>query len=235
MFDLNEEILNWRDGLTESGTLSKSALDELESHLREEIESLAAGGLSEQESFWVARRRVGAAGDLGKEFAKVNKSAVLRTRLFWMVAGALTYTLAIQSGLAASKLGVLLGALGGLSGHGLGFVGIAAQMVVLAATLYLCYRVCRRICNSPAFSLWADGTTGRNILFATLTVLVVMIFADRVCTIPMARFMGIEAYGQIALDLAYTELALNLLLPLVMVVMMILLRRSGSGQPVRNP
>jgi hypothetical protein len=234
MFDLNQELTKWRDSLAESEALSVSAIDELENHLREEIESLVSRDLSEEEAFWLARRRLGGACDLVGEFAKINKSVVLRARLFWMVAGALTYILAMQSGLAASKLSVLLGALGGLRGHGLGFVGIAGQTLVLAVVIYLCYRVCRRISISPAFSLWADGITGRNILFATLAVLIVLIFADRVCTIPMARFMSNEAYGQIVLDLAYTQLVLNLLLPLVMVVMIVLLRRSTSAGPERN-
>jgi len=38
MFDLNEQIIKWRSNLAQSQTLGSSDIDELESHLREEIE-----------------------------------------------------------------------------------------------------------------------------------------------------------------------------------------------------
>lgn len=230
MFDLNEEILKWRDDLAKSEPLDESDVDELESHLREEVESLASGDLSEEESFWIARRRLGGAGDLAGEFAKINRSAVLRGRLFWMAAGVLAYMLAIQSGAAASRLGVLLAAFGGLRGPGLGIVHVTSQMAVLGAALYLCYRICRKICDDPGFSRWADSITERIVLFAALGVLVVMLATTRVCAVGVPGFIGVEECARVAIVSAYTQLALSLLLPLVMVLMMILLRRSRSGE-----
>ncbi|MHC4352055.1 MAG: hypothetical protein ACYS0H_04985 [Planctomycetota bacterium] len=180
MFDLNEEILQWRDNLAQADLVDESAVDELESHLREEVKSLASENLSEEESFWLARRRLGGAGDLSGEFAKINRSAVLRVRLFWMAAGVLAYMLAMQSGSSATKLGVLIAAFGGLRGPGLGIVHVTSQMAVLGVALYLCYRFCRKICDSPGFSQWADSITERIILFAALGVLVVMLVTTRV-------------------------------------------------------
>ena len=230
MFDLNVEILKWRDSLAESEALGKSALDELASHLREEIESLASLNLSEEESFWLARWRLGGTGDLAGEFAKINKSAILRNRLFWMAGGVLAYMLAIQSGAAAAKLGVLFAAFGGLRGSGLGVVHVTSQMVVLGAALYLSYRVCRKICDNPGFSRWADSITERIILFAALGVLVVMLATVRVSAVGVPGFIGVDECARVAIVSAYTQLALSLLLPVVMVLMMILLRRSKSNE-----
>ncbi len=46
MFDLNEQITKWRTTLAESEKCSKPDIDELETHLREEIEHLTPAGLS---------------------------------------------------------------------------------------------------------------------------------------------------------------------------------------------
>jgi len=230
MFDLNQEILQWRSNLAKSEALDTSAVNELESHLREEIESLASENLSGEEAFWLARRRLGGACDLAGEFAKVNRSAVLKGRLFWMAAGVLAYMLAIQSGAAASRLGVLLAAFGGVRGPGLGIVHVTSQMVVLGAALYLAYRICRKICDSPGFSRWAGSITERIILFAALGLLVVMLATTRIYAVGVPGFIGVEECARVAIVSAYTQLALSLLLPVVLVLMMILLRRSNSNQ-----
>lgn len=230
MFDLNKEILRWRNNLGESDTMDASTVDELESHLREEIGSLVALGLSEEESFWLARRRLGGAGDLSCEFAKVNRSAVLKGRLFWMAAGALAYMLAVQSGAVASRVGVLIAAFGGVRGPGLGIVSVTSQMAVLTAMLYLAYRVCRRICSSQGFSRWADSVTERIILFSGLAMFVVMLATARIIPVGLPGWIGVEECARVTIVSAYTQLALSLLLPAVMVVAMIVLRRSNSQE-----
>ena len=230
MFDLNQGIAEWRSNLAKSEAMDALAVDELESHLREEIESLASVNLTEEESFWLARRRLGGAGDLSGEFAKINRSAVLKGRLFWMAAGVLAYMLAIQSGAAASGLGVFLAALIGLRGPGLGIVHVTSLMVVLGVVLYICYRVCRNICDSPGFGRWADSTTEKIVLFAALGVLVVLLAAARISAVGVPGFIGAEEYGRVAIVRAYTQLALGLLLPVVMVVAMTVLRRSNSNE-----
>ena len=233
MFDLNQEILKWRNSLAQSDPLDELAVDELESHLREQIECLASDNLSEEESFWLARRRLGRADDLAGEFAKINRSAVLRNRLFWMAAGVLTYTLAMQSGVAASKLSVLFAGLGGLRGPGLGLVAVASELLVLGLILYLSYRVHTRMCNNPGFGRWTSHVTGRITLFTALAVsfVVLALAATRmVGAVAAARIMGVQDYGSAAVGSACAQLALNLLLPVAMVVVMILLRKSRSNE-----
>jgi len=233
MFDLNEEILKWRRNLSESDPLDEPAVNELESHLREEIDSLASLNLSEEESFWLACRRLGGAGDLSSEFAKINRSAVLRGRLFWMAAGVLAYMLAIQSGRAASGLSVLFAGLGGLRGLGLGFVAVVSELLVLGSILYLTYRAHGRICNNRGFSRWADESTRKTALFAGLVVLFIVIgltATEMVGSAGAARLMGPREYGHAALVSNCTHLGLKLLLPLAMVLMMVLLGRSKSGE-----
>ncbi len=233
MFDLNEEILKWRRSLAESDPLDEPAVDELESHLREEIESLVSLNLSEEESLWLARRRLGGAGDLSREFGKINRSAVLRARLVWMAAGVLAYILAIQSGIAVAKLGALLAALGGAKGAGLGIVAAVSELLVVGLILYLAYRVQRKVSTNPRLGWWSGNITGRIIFFIALAVsfIALAITATRmVGSVAAARIMGMQDYGMAAIGSAYIQLALDVLLPVVLVVMVIVLRKSRSHE-----
>jgi len=230
MCDLNEQICKWRENLAQLQTLGRPDIEELENHLREDIEGLKALSLSEEESFWLAHRRLGGAGDLAGEFAKINRSAIVKNRLFWMAAGVLAYMLAIQSGAAASRLSVLLAAFGGLRGPGLGIVHVMSQIAVLGAAVYLSYRVCRKICDSPGFSRWADIMTEKIVLFAVPGVLVVLLAAARVSAVGVPGFIGVEECARVAIVSAYMQLALSLLLPVVMVVAMTVLCRSNSNE-----
>ena len=54
MFDINEQIIKWRSNLAQSETLAGSDIDELENHLREEIEDLTDLKLSSEEAFLIA-------------------------------------------------------------------------------------------------------------------------------------------------------------------------------------
>ena len=83
MFDLEDEIGTWKRFLSRKGALSDGDIEEMESHLRDLVDDLQAGGLSPEESFLVAVRRIGATDDVSREFAKVNtgrlwKQLVLR-------------------------------------------------------------------------------------------------------------------------------------------------------------
>jgi hypothetical protein len=84
-FDLNGAIAEWRSGMGREDALGAEALRELESHLREGVRELTGKGLSEEEAFLIARRRMGAGPELAKEFAAADPEGVWRRRLFWFV------------------------------------------------------------------------------------------------------------------------------------------------------
>jgi hypothetical protein len=70
MFDLEKSITKWREQMLASGIQSPAPLDELETHLREEIRTLVSAGTSEDESFRLAAARVGSPNQLSAEFDK---------------------------------------------------------------------------------------------------------------------------------------------------------------------
>jgi hypothetical protein len=69
MFDLEQAISEWRDQMLAAG-ISAAALDELDSHLREEVGQQVCGGLSQPDAFDLAVRKIGPAGILKREFRK---------------------------------------------------------------------------------------------------------------------------------------------------------------------
>jgi hypothetical protein len=67
---LEQQIEVWRAHLRKSRTIAASDAAELEDHLREQIGSLVDDGLSEDEAFLVAVKRMGAIDALTREFAR---------------------------------------------------------------------------------------------------------------------------------------------------------------------
>ena len=71
-FDLNLAVSLWRAQLSRSPQFRAENRDELEAHLRDSIAVLQAKGLSPEESFIIAARRIGGVSALEREFAGEN-------------------------------------------------------------------------------------------------------------------------------------------------------------------
>jgi hypothetical protein len=72
MFDLEKSIAEWRRQMLAAGIKSPVPLDELEIHLREDLERRLEFGLSAQTAFPVAVERIGQGNLLKMEFKKVD-------------------------------------------------------------------------------------------------------------------------------------------------------------------
>src|SRR5277367_4047895 len=72
MFDLEKSIADWRKQMLAVGIKTPVPLEELEIHLREEIERQMKSGLSEQEIFNSAVQKIGQGKVLKSEFKKVG-------------------------------------------------------------------------------------------------------------------------------------------------------------------
>ena len=79
MFDLEKSIADWRRQLLAAGIKTPVPLEELESHLREEIERQAKSGLDEQKAFEISVQRVGQPKVLNSEFKKSERTLMKRT------------------------------------------------------------------------------------------------------------------------------------------------------------
>ncbi len=81
MFNLEQAIAEWREHLAASGIKSSQVLDELESHLREDMEQQARPGSTAQQTFANAVQRLGQATVLECEFDKVGTSRETHERV----------------------------------------------------------------------------------------------------------------------------------------------------------
>src|SRR5687767_8999152 len=73
MFKLDSAIAEWRRQMAEAGVTTGEVLDELESHLRDELEEQLRLGKDAQEAFEAAALQIGQAKMLRHEFAKVGQ------------------------------------------------------------------------------------------------------------------------------------------------------------------
>jgi hypothetical protein len=78
MFNLEQSIADWREQMLATGIQSPVPLDELEIHLREEIERQVKSGTSEQNAFELSTQQIGTAAMMKNEFEKIEQSKELR-------------------------------------------------------------------------------------------------------------------------------------------------------------
>jgi hypothetical protein len=88
MFDLETSIAEWRRQMLAAGIASPVPLEELEIHLREEIERQIKSGLERQKAFEVSASRIGRPEILGSEFKKSEGTLIKITGIFAAMVGA---------------------------------------------------------------------------------------------------------------------------------------------------
>src|ERR1051326_3554809 len=72
MFELERAIADWRQQMAASGVKSSEILNELESHLRDEIARQMQAGVAARQAFENAVQSIGSAHALKEECAKVS-------------------------------------------------------------------------------------------------------------------------------------------------------------------
>ena len=75
---LEQRVAAWRDYLRRRRPIHADDSDELEDHLRAEIEALTDAGLAEDEAFLIAVKRIGALDELTREFAREHSERLWR-------------------------------------------------------------------------------------------------------------------------------------------------------------
>jgi hypothetical protein len=93
MFNLDRAITEWRRQMTAGGVKDSAVLDELESHVREDVERQTRSGVDAQKAFEAAVKRIGPASALKNEFersmaAVLAEKAMMGTAIFVLAFGA---------------------------------------------------------------------------------------------------------------------------------------------------
>lgn len=92
-FDIAKNVNRWAENLKAQPDITESDRVELKSHLMESIEELRDAGLSDEESFLIATRRMGSSKDLEDEYRQVNYSVIQLRKSTIILAGVLFYFL----------------------------------------------------------------------------------------------------------------------------------------------
>ena len=79
MFNLQHAITEWRQQMVKAGIKTPVPLEELEIHLREEIERQMKSGLNEQMAFEISVQRIGQPKMLNLEFKQSERTFMRRT------------------------------------------------------------------------------------------------------------------------------------------------------------
>ena len=85
MFNLEPSITEWRRQMAASGINSFAVLDELESHLREDMDRMVQSGSCAQEAFAKAVRQIGRADVLKNEFTKSHDTMGEKLKRFILI------------------------------------------------------------------------------------------------------------------------------------------------------
>lgn len=143
-FNLNTAVQRWRKNLSLTSRFRTENLDELEAHLRDSVASLEGRGLSAEESFWVASRRLGGAGQLSVEFGKLNPGLVWRARAFWGLFGILLYLAVANLARMVSAGAVLTGSYFVADGLSLGWLAAGCEVAVILLAVWVIWYLVER-------------------------------------------------------------------------------------------
>ena len=86
-FDLERSLTQSMREFAAQPCYAQADLREMEDHLRESVRALEGKGLSAEEAFLLARRRLGGPSLLDVEFSKVNQPRIWLNRVLWMLVG----------------------------------------------------------------------------------------------------------------------------------------------------
>ena len=132
--DLEAQIAEWRAFVSQD--LGSHDLDELEAHLRDQVEDLTESGLTDEEAFLVAVKRMGAVDQISREFAREHSGRLwhqlLRTDSDDRQPAESGWVLAVLFAVAAAAAVQVARVVSGFSGgdEGLWFVRNLALLVL---------------------------------------------------------------------------------------------------------
>jgi len=248
MFDLSESTADWLGDLRQSEAFEETDLEELEDHLRDEIEQLMEKGLSEKEAFWVATSRAGTREELPREYAKVNSRPVWRHRFLWMAAGVLAYLFLstviglLSEGAAVATVSFGIGSdtflLLGPGMDSAAIVSLSVQLLLTCVALACLYLALSRdsLGLSSRLSQARRSRPRIMILYAAAVALMpLLVMSQLVVHILMARLLAEETVGLASGAASAGGAIFSILLAVFLVSMVFVLSRPKKSESRLSP
>ena len=214
----------------------------MEAHLRDSLAELQSRGLTDEEAFLLAARRLGNPAWLDSEFAKVNRGQVWLNRAVWMLVGVQVWGVLGSVAHVATDAAVV----GGLTGFGYKFQWLGpystanlfaaslfglGNVLALAACIAGCWWLVRR--KEDAVHKVAVKALRRPVLLGLAASVFFGVIASAInAEAPLLlKYYPIEVIGSVRLSQSLANLVLSPLQTLAFMVLTIVLlrRRLGLG------
>jgi len=224
MFELDNAIQNWRNNLLGSQALQPSDADELESHLRDEVDSLMLAGLNAEEAFIVSSHRIGDSTTVAQEFAKVNTKEIWRNRVFWMLSGVFSFMVigSLSSFMSDSSKWALSWLKINPSVNG--FVSSSVQVIVFVGAVFILVG----FLGNLSLKILRRYKTFRNILLQGIILVILLKIFTFFTQVYYARKYGPQELGEMLLASRYILLGWQVIWPIVLVALLLWLRPSRT-------
>lgn len=135
-FCLEKNLEIWKSALSENPNMTTSNINELESHLLDEIAGLHKLGLNEEESFLIAQKRIGSIDNLINEFSKINKNVFLHNKALPYLSGILLFFAFITISELVMTISILIAQKIGINDSYFNSVSIAI-LITLSIVLFM--------------------------------------------------------------------------------------------------
>lgn len=210
-FDLEASIAAWRSQFCSYEAISHAQVEELESHLRESIDDLNQSGLSLEESFLLARHRLGGES-VAEEIQRSEPARLWATRARWMFLGVLSYyaltsLMTVVGGIIQIATVLLLP-----SANAARLAALVASSISLGLFVWTLWQVAQGRWQFTKIKSFAP--LRRPLLLALFMAGVVTLakVIDSIEAMTIVRSLGVESYSQVFITLRWFGLGEALLI-----------------------
>lgn len=217
-FDLNKNIEIWKSELSKNSKMTLDNINELESHLRDEIHELQLLGLSIEESLLVAKNRIGNVKNLATEFGKINKGFYFRNRIIPYLKGILLFMAFITLTELLTSFSVIIANKLGFS-ENVNYISIGILTISTFILLIIGYI---KFTNT---SLDLRKLTSIPIL---VSVILVSTLLKYLSTVFITRSVGISELGSLMINLNVYKMIFGLFILILSFIMFYSLKRENK-------
>jgi len=236
MFNLTTEIAAWRKSILETETCTENDVDELESHLKEELDQLKTQKLTEQEAFVVAACRIGHPIKIADEFAKVNRALVFRNHIFWVCIGMLSFIVITALAITISSAATFLASFTKLNNYemAIGAMLTVCQITVFIVIASLLYNLIKKGRTTKLSTFFKTKTRAISVILSTIflyTAVLALSFFFIMQTVDAAdsgMFSGLSRFITI---IDYYLITCFVVTPIFLTITLIKFRPHNYGRP----
>ncbi|HVK59029.1 MAG TPA: hypothetical protein VM735_09630 [Candidatus Kapabacteria bacterium] len=210
-FDVKRATDQWRQSLQHL-SLSDADIAEVETHFIDSMTALEARGLSPEESFLVAKHRIGPAERIDREFRKIKPDLLWLRRACWIVFGALLAPAVSAIATICVNLITIVLSIYITDGKVLGLLGGSVQTVMFFGLFALVIR----------FSASRIATIKQRnaAIFGAIGLLIIIYVVNMAVHLLAVSFLGPVGIGNLAIWGSYFGLISGMILPLAFVLML---------------